>query len=239
MEESSSDEEFEQAVLRAVERKALSSYGSAFETLGSVRRRVLKRTARILDLPFSHCTGKTCNENCILLDPTDLAVIDKAWNDILKLGDHRVSNNEKVTYERFKSNDRHVLLPDLIRFLGILFAKNSIPGKSNRCREEKICKKRSLNALLAVDGFCGFLPRDYKHYVEHLKKSQADPHVRGVRSMYALFDESNLLYNLTGTDSACFVFLALLKLYSERHRSTDDQTRFVIGRTRKYVESFL
>lgn len=79
-----------------------------------------------------------------------------------------------------------------------------------------IIKGREIYYLLSVDGFMGFL--DLKKYVSNITGTLRQPystHNHAVRKMYEWIDVSPIAC-LTGTDSACVIFLALLKFY-EKH----------------------
>lgn len=76
--------------------------------------------------------------------------------------------------------------------------------------------ERKIFYILAVDGFTGIGAKDLKFYLQNVLIPLSDEykmHARGVRAMYNYFQGNMLIESLTGTDSACIVFLALLTLY--------------------------
>lgn len=76
---------------------------------------------------------------------------------------------------------------------------------------------RDLFRLLAVDGFSGEGLKKYLHDVLDSKKMRREYqlHARAVRDMYQAMDAHPHVSSLVGTDSACVIFLALLKLFTE------------------------
>lgn len=77
---------------------------------------------------------------------------------------------------------------------------------------------RDIFRILAVDGFGGIRPKDFKIYLVKILmplRKLYRMHARGVRAMYAFFDQNGSVESLTGTDSAYVVLWALLILYVE------------------------
>lgn len=108
-----------------------------------------------------------------------------------------------------------------------------------------VLSNREIYEILAVDGFRGFKPKHLKlHLPEVLSppRKERESHRRGVRSMYDFFRERKGVSGLTGTDSACVVFLALIRWYSSRMRDDlmlDDQIEYGVGRAKIWAEGFL
>lgn len=109
---------------------------------------------------------------------------------------------------------------------------------------EEIIFNRDIYQILAVDGFHGLRPKDLKHYLTGVLlpfRSEFKMHVKGVRAMYEYFDQNSYIGSLSGTDSACAIFLALLELFSKLLNEVlmDDQVRFQLQQVKSWVEGFL
>lgn len=107
-------------------------------------------------------------------------------------------------------------------------------------------KDRTIYRLLAVDGFEGLEPKYLKLYL----KNVFDPryirheyrlHIIAIRKMYDWFETDPAVSSLTGTDSGCVVFLALLHLYMTElnHLLLDDQIALQANCAREWAEGFL
>lgn len=87
-------------------------------------------------------------------------------------------------------------------------------------RRGPVVKDRLVYQLLAVDGFDGVESHHLKSYLPNVIdpgciRQQYRLHVMAVRYMYEWFESKPEVSSLTGTDSACVVFLALVQLYAE------------------------
>lgn len=103
---------------------------------------------------------------------------------------------------------------------------------------------RDIYAVLAVDGFYGFRPKDLKHYLSKILvplRMEFRTHASGVRAMYAFFDDHESVASLTGTDSACIVFLALLRFYAGelQREMLDDHVALQVQRAQSLAEGYL
>lgn len=103
---------------------------------------------------------------------------------------------------------------------------------------------RLIYHILAVDGFDGFEPKDLKYYLPAV----IDPgcirweyrqHGIAVRSMYQWFESHSDVSSLTGSDSGCVVFLALLQLYVEEIPPVDEQIAMQAHRAQAWAEGYL
>ncbi|GBO33063.1 hypothetical protein AVEN_34102-1 [Araneus ventricosus] len=125
----------------------------------------------------------------------------------------------------------------LQRLLGTTFYRSELGSlldhwvRQHSIGPEKLIKTREPFAILGVDGFDGI--DDFKAY---LHTDAADAHYLGVVDMYSYMDASPIAC-LTGTDSACVVFLALLKLFSTQ--IVDDHVKIVVERVRNRTENFM
>lgn len=109
---------------------------------------------------------------------------------------------------------------------------------------EEIIFNREIYQILAVDGFHGFRPKDLKHYLTGVLlplRSEFKMHAKGVRAMYEYFDQNSYIESLSGTDSACAIFLSLLELYAKLLKEVlmDDQVCFQLQQVKSWVEGFL
>lgn len=109
---------------------------------------------------------------------------------------------------------------------------------------EEIIFNREVYQILAVDGFYGFRPKDLKHYLSGVLlplRSEFKMHAKGVRAMYEFFDQTATIASLSGTDTACAIFLALLELYANLLKKLlmDDQIRFQVQQAKSWAEGFL
>lgn len=117
------------------------------------------------------------------------------------------------------------------RLLSQWLRHNTVTGRD-------LVKDRTVYRLLAVDGFLGFKPKDLKKYLsnvldEDLRRDYRR-HAEGIRRMYDQMDSS-----LTGTHSACVVFLALLKGIEDRLTIHDQNVLMHLHRIRVWTEGFL
>lgn len=138
---------------------------------------------------------------------------------------------------------RHRDLPrdegECLRLLGQWLRHNTLSNG-------KDVKTRQVYRLLAVDGFDGLEAKDLKQYVSGIwnpssRRQEYKIHAEAVRSMYDWIDVSQQVSSLTGTDSACIVFLALLKLYKRdlKHVLMNDEIASQTNRAQLSVEGFL
>lgn len=109
---------------------------------------------------------------------------------------------------------------------------------------EEIIFTREIYQILAVDGFSGFRPKDLKNYLASVLvplRPEFKMHAKGVRAMYEFFDQHSNIESLSGTDSACAIFLALLVLYENLLQKLlmDDQVRFQLQQAKSWAEGFL
>lgn len=109
---------------------------------------------------------------------------------------------------------------------------------------EEIIINREVYKILAVDGFHGFRPKDLKHYLTCILlplRTEFKMHAKGVRAMYEYFDQNLSIESLSGTDTACSIFLALLKLYAKllKEKLTDDLVRHQLQQVQSWAEGFL
>ena len=107
-------------------------------------------------------------------------------------------------------------------------------------------KNRTMCRLLAVDGFEGLEPKYLKFYLKNVLnpsylRREYRIHLMAVRKMYEWFDSRPEVSCLTGTDSGCIVFLALLQLYGRelKHVMMNDQVARHVDCAREWVENFL
>lgn len=103
---------------------------------------------------------------------------------------------------------------------------------------------REIFRILAVDGFSGIRPKDFKIYLSNILlplRKLYRMHARGVRAMYAFFDQNGRVGSLTGTDSAYIILLALLILYVEHlpEELHDEQVSLRMRCLRSLVEGHL
>lgn len=118
--------------------------------------------------------------------------------------------------------------------------------RCNTLPNGKDVAQRHMYRILAVDGFDGLEAKDLKNYVSSIWnptgcRLEYRLHGTAVRDMYDWIDASPEVSSLTGTDSACVVFLALLELYGQ-HLSRvmmDDEVAHQTQRARLGVEGFL
>lgn len=109
---------------------------------------------------------------------------------------------------------------------------------------EDIIFNREIYAILAVDGFYGFKPKELKHYLSRILlplRYEFQLHTQAVRSMYRWIAKNPLVASLPGTNSACLIFLALLEFYTEQLVKLlfDDQMRFQVQQAKSRAEGFL
>lgn len=113
---------------------------------------------------------------------------------------------------------------------------------SNKIGKDEV-KHRTVYRLLAVDGFDGVLGQDLKDYLPNVLsnglRKEYQRHSRAVRKMYSWLEDDPRVASLTGTDSACVVFLALIRLFTSQIAVLDDQVRVQVERARHNVENYL
>lgn len=108
-----------------------------------------------------------------------------------------------------------------------------------------VLSNREIYKILAVDGFRGFKPKDLKSYLSDFLlplRKEYKLHYQGIRKMYDFFNKNESISSLTGTDSACVVFLALLEWYINKMKDNfllDDQIMFRVQQTKLWAEGFL
>lgn len=108
-----------------------------------------------------------------------------------------------------------------------------------------VLSNRVVYRILAVDGFRGFKPKHLTSYLPEVLlplREEYKSHVRGVRNMYDFFDKNEKVSSLTGTDSACVIFLALLHWYERRMEKDlmkDDQITFQVKQAKLWAEGHL
>lgn len=106
---------------------------------------------------------------------------------------------------------------------------------------------RKIFRLVACDGFRTMVTsvQDLKEYLPNVieisqSKSIVKKHTRAVRRMYDWFDNETSVSALTGLDSACFVFLSLIRLFKMTlGMNLDDQVRVVMDSCEISTQSFL
>lgn len=128
---------------------------------------------------------------------------------------------------------------ECVRLLGQWLRHNTLPNG-------KDVKQRGIYQVLAVDGFDGLEAKHLKGYVSglwHPERRRPDykKHSRAVRCMYNWIEASLAISSLTGTDSACVVFLALLTCYRQglSQLLMDDEVASQTKRAQWWVEEFL
>lgn len=204
------------------------------ETIYSIRMSVLKDVADILSLPYYYFD----KNDVVILEQDHVDQLREIWNRVLDSCDYRISNDEIAIAERFESTGRFPSQKDLQKFLNVLFKKNCIEGQSND-KSEQVLKLRHLNTLLAVDGFAGYMPSQFQNYITNLdcrKPHYLKIHCEAVRKMYNAFKDVDVLSGLTGTDSACVVYLALLRLLLN---TNDHQIQLIVEKLIKNAEGYL
>lgn len=111
-------------------------------------------------------------------------------------------------------------------------------------RRGPVTKDRLMYHLLAVDGFDGVEHKCLKDYLINV----VDPaclrqiyrlHMMAVRHMYEWFDSQPQISSLTGVDSACVVFLALLQLYRDCCCLQDEVVAMQAHKAKLWAERFL
>lgn len=108
-----------------------------------------------------------------------------------------------------------------------------------------VLSNRAVYRILAVDGFRGFKPKHLTFYLPEVLlplRGEYKSHVRGIRNMYDFFDKNEKVSSLTGTDSACVVFLALLHWYERQMEDDlmkDDQIMFQVKQAKSWAEGYL
>lgn len=108
-----------------------------------------------------------------------------------------------------------------------------------------VLSNRAIYKILAVDGYRGFKPKHLTLYLPEVLlplREEYKSHVRGIRNMYEFFDKNEKVSSLTGTDSACVVFLALLHWYENKMQDDlmkDDQIAFNVKRAKSWAEGYL
>ena len=108
-----------------------------------------------------------------------------------------------------------------------------------------VISNRKIYHILAVDGFRGFKPKCLKLYLPEVLlplRKEYKSHVFAVRKMYDFFDKNESISSLTGTDSACIIFIALLEWYAFQMKNDlmlDDQILFQVYQFKSWAEGFL
>lgn len=105
-----------------------------------------------------------------------------------------------------------------------------------------VISTRDIYRVLAVDGFRGFRPKDLKRYLSSILipiRTEYRMHDKGVRAMYEFFDKDLTIESLTGTDSACVIFLALLEFYVSNLKLLDDQICYQVQQAKSWAEGYL
>lgn len=109
---------------------------------------------------------------------------------------------------------------------------------------DEVVFSRDIYQVLAVDGFSGFRPKDLKNYLSQILvplRVEFRAHAKGVRAMYDFFNQQESIESLTGTDSACIVFLVLLQFYAAHleREMLDDQVSIQMQQTQSLAEGYL
>lgn len=107
-----------------------------------------------------------------------------------------------------------------------------------------LVKDRNIYRLLAVDGFRGFESKHLKLYLTNVIQNaplrrELKRHNQAVRCIYEWFDQDKLMSSLTGTHTACIVFLTLIRLYKKQVAILDDIVRMMVNQAEISAESFL
>lgn len=108
-----------------------------------------------------------------------------------------------------------------------------------------VISSREIYRILAVDGFRGFKPNHLKCYLPDILlplRMEYKSHVRAIRNMYQFFDENENVSSLTGTDSACVIFLSLIDWYALQMKNDlmlDDQIMFKVHEAKSWAEGCL
>ncbi|GBO40673.1 hypothetical protein AVEN_133087-1 [Araneus ventricosus] len=176
------------------------------------------------------------------MDPELRIAIEKAVDKrFMKGKNQETRQHHHITVLREVAEILNLPLPceqeyQLQQLLGMKFCRSDLGTlidnwvRKNMIGPEKLIKTRELFTILGVDGFNGI--GDFKAYLNKDNNS----HFNGVVNMYKFLDTS-IISSLTGTDSACVVFLALLKLFSTK--IVDDQARIVMEQIKNKIESFM
>lgn len=98
--------------------------------------------------------------------------------------------------------------------------------------------QRMIYRHLAIDGFRGENPSNYLDNVVEYLQHVFQRHVGAVRRLYDTLNEGPLK-QLPGEVSACIVFMALLKCYSEHIVNMDDREMVAIQRSYRNTEGKL
>lgn len=208
--------------IQNVEMQQAKNYHVSIRTINF---RVLKYVANELNLPWIFKP----DEKGVYMHPENAAKIDEKWNKCLQ--SFNMSHDEMNAYKLIKTDD-YVNHYDLNKFISILVRRDQITRDPNS--SEKILRNNDLNKLLAVDGFLGFECNDIKNYIDNLKFGYGDDsHVDTVREMY----NCEKIANLSGTDSACIVFSALIEVFGKHIQ--DDQMKMQLNKIHEDNTSYL
>jgi hypothetical protein len=103
-----------------------------------------------------------------------------------------------------------------------------------------VVNTQHLYQLFAVDGFAGVnhLKLYLNNIIDNLPSYQRR-YVSAIRKMYQWMMTQNKLSDLTGSDSAVVVFLALLKLFENRVNIFDQMVKFILHRARLNADALL
>lgn len=116
--------------------------------------------------------------------------------------------------------------------------------RRNNMTSDDLIKNREVYRLLGIDGFRGYKAKHLKNYFSNLLQNlrpEYRDHTQAVRLLYEWFDTHEALVSLTGTESACIIYLALLTLYAEHLKSLllDDQILARVKSAQVSAEGFL
>lgn len=211
---------------RAIDLAVLKEMKGASDvvTKHTINLRVYKKIAKLLNVNVD--IG--IDPKSISIHPDVMIKIDDKWKKNIQ-NNFQVSHEEMNAYDKIKSTD-YVKIPDVAKFIAILIRKDIVERED----KEKIIKSNDLNIVLGVDGFLGYTPVEMKNYIENLKFGHdGDSHVETVRNMYSL----DIIKNLSGTDAASIVFLALISAY--KRFISDDQAKLIIDSVESDTKSYL
>ncbi|KAF8785777.1 hypothetical protein HNY73_011282 [Argiope bruennichi] len=108
--------------------------------------------------------------------------------------------------------------------------------RQNCIGKEKLIKTRDVFIVLGVDGFEGLVHLKPYLNASYSPRIYSSLHFKAVQNMYHAI-ETMTISSLTGTDSACVVFLSLLKLF--RGSICDNQILIIMDQFFNKVESFM
>lgn len=128
--------------------------------------------------------------------------------------------------------------------LARILDSNTVPrtGKEWKRLVAKYCSthvnRRELYRHMAIDGFRGENPSAYLVHVTEYLQTLPLQHVRAVRSLYDELNEGPLK-QLPGPDTACVVFMALLRFYGRNLDVHDDLKKMTMQRAYVNAEGTL